>query len=70
MDQIERTIQAFQPATPKDMRDIIQMIKKEKAPEKDGITNRMFTDISRRGIAAITSLDNAVIRLEHFPEAQ
>lgn len=77
-DEIERHVRRFsfftqaQPdvlkyVSPREIRQIVRLLKNRKAPGADGITNADLKQLPRKGLAWITAVANAVLRLRHFP---
>lgn len=52
--------------TPKEVREIIKRLPAKKAAGPDGITNTALKSLERKGIAAITNIINAAMRLNSF----
>lgn len=52
---------------PGEIRQIVRFLKHRKAPGIDGISNADLKQLPRRGLAWITAISNAVLRLRHFP---
>lgn len=55
-------------AKPKEIREIIRFLPNNKAPGKDGVTNLMVKNSSRKAIVAFTYIINACIVLSYFPD--
>lgn len=59
----------FPPASPKEIQDIIRLLKNRKAPGPDTIGNGVLKTLPKKYIVAICNIVNAMMRLQYFPSA-
>lgn len=55
--------------SPSEVSKVISRLKTRKSPGIDEINNKMIKELNKNTIAALTAIFNAILRLNHFPNA-
>lgn len=55
------------PASPEEVKQLINRTRERKAPGPDGITNKVLKSLSKKAIMTLVAIINAILRLRYFP---